>query len=171
MLITTVHRKPSHTKYYIHSLSLPSPSKNSYGGVKMMQDRANKVCDSTSKTTELQHLQDVFQDNGFPMDLVRKDLAVLSHCGTETAGEGVTVQRQVEGFWQRRTVEAIQMGKSILNMNFDSSSLSLKLNPEPARTSHLAPPTFFHIIHIFYSTCISLLFLYFHCWMVHAFFT
>ena len=52
-----------------------------------MQDRANKVCDSTSKTTELQHLQDVFQDNGFPMDLLRKDLAVLSCCGTETAGE------------------------------------------------------------------------------------
>ena len=42
------------------------------------------------------------------------------------------------------------MGKSTLNMNLDSSSPSLKLNPEPARTSHLAPPTIFHIIHIFF---------------------
>ena len=92
---------------------------------------------STEKTsTEVRRAKTVIAD------YVQK----TNHC---INWDGVTVQRQVEGLWQRRTVEAIQMGKSTLNMNLDSSSPSLKLNPEPARTSHLAPPTFFHIIHIF----------------------
>ena len=50
----------------------------------------------------------------------------------------------------RGGLETIQMGKSTLNMNLDSSSPSLKLNPEPARTSHLAPPICFHIIHVLF---------------------
>ena len=42
------------------------------------------------------------------------------HC---ISWDGATVQRQAEGFWQRRTVEAIQSRKSILNMNHDSGFL------------------------------------------------
>ena len=115
---------------------------------------------STDKTsTEARRAKNVIAD------YVQK----TNHC---INWDGVTVQRQVEGFWQR-TVEAIQMEKSTVSMNFDSSSPSLKLNPEPARTSHLAPPTFFHIIHIFFIFVIKH-YVYFilvpllYCWMVHV---
>ena len=59
--------------------------------------------------------------------------------------DGATDQRQAEGFSQKRTVEAIQIRKSIPNINLDSSLLlpmvSMELNPEPTPyTSHLPPP-------------------------------
>ena len=37
-----------------------------------MWDRANHICDCTSKQPELRDLQDVFQANGIPEDLVKK---------------------------------------------------------------------------------------------------
>ena len=37
--------------------------------------------------------------------------------------EGATVQRRAEGFWLRRTVEAIQIKKATPNMNLDSGLL------------------------------------------------
>ena len=40
-----------------------------------MRDRAHQICDTTHKEPELQHLQHVFQANGFLEDLVRKTLA------------------------------------------------------------------------------------------------
>ena len=50
--------------------------------------------------------------------------------------EGVTVQRRAEGFWLRRTVEAIQIRKATPNMNLDSGLLlpmvwNPILNPHP----------------------------------------
>ena len=40
-----------------------------------MRNRAHQICDSTSRKPELQHLQSVFQANGFPEDLVKKTLS------------------------------------------------------------------------------------------------
>ena len=82
-LKTSVYQKPTHTKYYILFHSHHHP-RTVTGVLRRMQDRANGVCDSTFKTTELLHLQGVFQANGFPVDLVRKDLAcivLLGHRG------------------------------------------------------------------------------------------
>ena len=45
----------------------------------MHGDRANKICDSTSKQKEFQHPQAVFQANGFPAELVRKTLSHQTH--------------------------------------------------------------------------------------------
>ena len=45
------------------------------GVLPCMQDRANKICDPTSEQKEFQHLQAVFQANGFPAELVKKTLS------------------------------------------------------------------------------------------------
>ena len=39
-----------------------------------MRDRAHRVCNPTSKPKELQHLDEVFQANGFPAHVVKKML-------------------------------------------------------------------------------------------------
>ena len=46
-----------------------------------MRDRALRVCDPSSKPKELQHLDEVFQANGFPSHLVKKTLTAsqISH--------------------------------------------------------------------------------------------
>ena len=74
-LTTSVYCKPTHTNRYIpfhshhHRMTIT-------GVLRCMRDRANRIFDFTSKQQELQHLQAVFQVNGFPADLVRK---MLSH--------------------------------------------------------------------------------------------
>ena len=66
--------KPTHTNRYIPFHSHHHPRMVT-GVLRCMRDRANRICDSTSKTTELQLLQEVFQANGFPEGLVRKTLS------------------------------------------------------------------------------------------------
>ena len=39
-------------------------------------DRAHRICDPSAKPTELHHLENVFEANGFPPDLVKKTLQV-----------------------------------------------------------------------------------------------
>ena len=73
-LNTGVYRKPTHTNRYIPFHSHHHPRMVT-GVLRCMRDRANRICDSTSKTTELQLLQEVFQANGFPEGLVRKTLS------------------------------------------------------------------------------------------------
>ena len=49
--------------------------------------------------------------------------------------EDTTVQRRAEGFWLRRTVEAIQIRKATPNMNLDSGLLLPRVwNPHPQTT-------------------------------------
>ena len=40
-----------------------------------MLDRALQVCGDTSKTAEIQHLEDVFTANGFPEQVSKKTLS------------------------------------------------------------------------------------------------
>ena len=40
-----------------------------------MRNRALQICDNTSKEAEMQHLETVFQANGFPEGLVKKTLS------------------------------------------------------------------------------------------------
>ena len=65
-LNTRVHHKPTHTDYYI-SFHYP---RMVTGAMICMRDRANQICDSTFKESEIQHLQDAFCVNGLPEDLV-----------------------------------------------------------------------------------------------------
>ena len=73
-LSTAVYRKPTHTDRYIPFHSHHHP-RTVTGVLRGMRDRAHRICDSTSKQQELQHLQDVFQANGFPKSLVKKTLS------------------------------------------------------------------------------------------------
>ena len=69
-LTRSVYRKPpawTATCRSIHKTAVT-------GVLRCMRDRANRICDS--KQQEFQHLQAVFQVNGFPADLVMK---MLSH--------------------------------------------------------------------------------------------
>ena len=72
-LTTRVYHRLTHRQCYIPLHSRHHP-KTVTRMLRCMRDRANHICDSTSKTTELQHLKDVFQVNGFPSDLVRRTL-------------------------------------------------------------------------------------------------
>ena len=72
-LTTSVYRKATHTDHYIPFHS-HHQQRTVTGVLRCMQDRANKICEPTSKQ-EFQHLQAVFQANGFPAELVGKTLS------------------------------------------------------------------------------------------------
>lgn len=78
MLNNHVYYKPTHTNCYIPFHSCHH-ARTVTGVLRCLRDRANWICDSTSKTTEHQSLQDIFQCNGLPMDLVRKTLSRKRH--------------------------------------------------------------------------------------------
>ena len=73
-LTTSVYCKPTHMDCYIPFQS-HHQNRTVTGVLRCMQDRANRICVSPSKQQEFQHLQAVFQVNGFPADLVRKTLS------------------------------------------------------------------------------------------------
>ena len=82
---------------------------------------------------------------GDPKNGIAVHVQKTNHC---INWEGATVQRRAEGFWLRRTVEAIQIRKATPNMNLDSGLLlpmvwNPILNPHPIPqstplTPHLA---------------------------------
>ena len=77
-LCTGVYRKPTHTDRYIPFHS-HHHRRTITGVLRCMHNRAHRICDSTSRKPELQHLQSVFQANGFPEDLVKKTLSRRPH--------------------------------------------------------------------------------------------
>ena len=67
-LSIAVYRKPTHTDWYIlyhshHHLRML------IGVMRGMRDRALRICNNTSKQTEMEHLARVFEANGFPEKL------------------------------------------------------------------------------------------------------
>ena len=74
-LKTSVHCKATHTERYIPFHS-HHHQRTITGVLRCMRDRGNMICGPESREAEMQHLQQVFQANGFPEDLVRK---ILSH--------------------------------------------------------------------------------------------
>ena len=77
-MTTSVYRKPTHTDCYILFHSHLN-QRTVTGVLRCMRDRANRICNPTSKQKEFQHLQPVFQANGFPAELVRKTLSHQTH--------------------------------------------------------------------------------------------
>ena len=77
-LTTSVYHKPTHTDRYIPFHS-HHHQRTVTGVLRCMRDRANKICDPTSKQKVFQHLQAVFQANGFPAELVKKTLSHQTH--------------------------------------------------------------------------------------------
>ena len=73
-LKTSVHCKATHTERYIlfHS---HHHQRTITGVLRCMRDRGNMICGPESREAEMQHLQQVFQANGFSEDLVRKTLS------------------------------------------------------------------------------------------------
>ena len=72
-LTTSVYRKPTHTDCYISFYS-HHHQRTVTGVLGCMRDRADKICNPTSKQKEFQHLQAIFQANGFPVELARKTI-------------------------------------------------------------------------------------------------
>ena len=72
-LSTSVYHKPTHTDTYIlfHS---HHHQRTTTGVLRCMRDRALQICSNTEKKPELRRLNEVFQANGFPVNLVRKTL-------------------------------------------------------------------------------------------------
>ena len=162
-LLTSVHRKPTHTERCIPYHSHHHPS-TTMGVLTCMRDRACSICHPTKVQQEMNHLNQVFQANGFPENLVKKTLTTHSPPLPETLEaqqldealkvhvqknnhwinwEGTTVQRRAEGFQLRRTVEAIQISESHPKHEpeqWPPPTHGLKPHPQPTPlTPHLAP--------------------------------
>ena len=72
-LLTSVYRKPTHTERYIPYHSHHHP-RTTTGVLRCMRDRARSICHPTKMQQEMDHLNQVFQANGFPENLVKKTL-------------------------------------------------------------------------------------------------
>ena len=72
-LLTSVYRKPTHTERYIPYHSHHHP-RTTTGVLRCMRDRARSICHPTKMQQEMDHLNQVFQANGFPKNLVKKTL-------------------------------------------------------------------------------------------------
>ena len=89
----------------------------------------------TLKVRLSEHRQAV--KRGDPKNGIAVHVQKTNHC---INWEGATVQRRAEGFWLRRTVEAIQIRKATLNMNLDSGLL-LPMVWNPILNPHSLPHT------------------------------
>ena len=72
-LLTSVYRKPTHTERYIPYHS-HHHMRTTTGVLRCMRDRARSICHPTKMQQEMDHLNQVFQANGFPENLVKKTL-------------------------------------------------------------------------------------------------
>ena len=69
----TVYRKPTHTDRYLHSNSNHHPSQKR-GIIKTLADRAKRICEAENLDTELGHLSNALQANGYTRNQVNKCL-------------------------------------------------------------------------------------------------
>ena len=92
-LENSVHHKKIHTDRYLHYNSHQHP-RVKVGIVKMLNDRASRICQSSKLRGEITCLEEVFQDNGYPTAVVHcKNCRVEyvanvctshTHCGKHT---------------------------------------------------------------------------------------
>jgi L-asparaginase/Glu-tRNA(Gln) amidotransferase subunit D len=69
-LTTSVYRKKTHTNRYLHFNSYHHP-RVKVGIISCLCDRAERVCSEENIKEEKNHLQEVFEANSYPPDLVR----------------------------------------------------------------------------------------------------
>ena len=70
-LSTLVHRKPTHTDRYLPLHSHHHPRMLT-GVMQCMRNRAHQICEDTNKQKELDHLEEVFVANGYPVRTVKR---------------------------------------------------------------------------------------------------
>ena len=70
---TRVHRKATHTDRYINYSSHHHP-RIKIGVIQCLRDRAENICDSEHARMEKKYLKKVFQANGYPQNLIHKEL-------------------------------------------------------------------------------------------------
>ena len=70
---TEVYLKPTHTDLYTHYTSHHHPSVKA-GTVRCLGLRAETICDGESREKELKHLRDTFRCNGFPREVITRNL-------------------------------------------------------------------------------------------------
>ena len=72
-LLSSVYWKPTHTERYL-PFNSHHHQKTITGVLRGMRDRAHRICDPSTKLQELHQLENVFQANGFPTELIKKTL-------------------------------------------------------------------------------------------------
>ena len=70
-VVTHVYQKPTHTNRYLHFKSNHHPRIKA-GIVKCLTHTAKEVCHPSMLQPELDHIHGVFEDNGYPKQLVRR---------------------------------------------------------------------------------------------------
>uniref|UniRef100_A0AAR5QKP0 Reverse transcriptase domain-containing protein n=1 Tax=Dendroctonus ponderosae TaxID=77166 RepID=A0AAR5QKP0_DENPD len=70
-----VYRKATHTDRYLHTLSNHHPSQKQ-GIIKTLTDRARSICGPQHLTTELQHLEKAFLQNGYSQLNIKRAVGV-----------------------------------------------------------------------------------------------
>ena len=70
---TSVFRKRTHTDRYLNFDS-NHPAKTKRGIIQCLKNRAEKVCDDSTRWQEINHLQRVFKANGYPNAVVKRNL-------------------------------------------------------------------------------------------------
>ena len=68
--LTSVYRKRTHTNRYLHFSSYHHP-RVKVGIISCLCDRAERICNKKNIKEEKNHLQEVFEANGYPPGLVR----------------------------------------------------------------------------------------------------
>ena len=84
-LTTSVYRKKTHTDRYINYQSYHHPRVKT-GTIACLRKRAERLCGDGKLKDERNHLQETFEANGYPVDLVRKTL--FKHTTQRRAEEG-----------------------------------------------------------------------------------
>ena len=82
-LVTTVYRKTTHTDCYLNFRSNHHPRIKT-GIVKCLAHRAKSVCHPSHMKSELEHLQEVFTLNDYPLHVVKRCLEKTSMNTTTT---------------------------------------------------------------------------------------
>ena len=77
-VVTQVYRKLMHTNRYLNFKSNHHPRIKA-GIVKCLTHRAKEVCHPSMLQPELDHIHEVFQDNDYPKQLVRRYIKQQSH--------------------------------------------------------------------------------------------
>ena len=85
-LVRSVYRKPTFTGLYIRWDSF-SPTHQKIGLIKSLASRARKICSETTLREELDRLQEIFLDNGYPMEVIEKHLRVDKPVTTKPADQ------------------------------------------------------------------------------------
>ena len=126
-LLTSDYRKPTYTERYI-PFNSHHHQKTITGVLRSTRDRAHPICDPSTKPQELHHLENVFEANGFPLDLVKKTLQVPPKSALSPPTEDPHTEES------QKTLQTPYVCGPSEKLERICASLSIRLVFTPART-------------------------------------